>query len=116
MLRFLADHNLNALIVTALRARAAPVDVVSARDVGLAAVADPQLLAWAAEDDRIVLSHDVQTLPAFAAERLERGESLPGLILIAQSQNLRRIVDDLDVINQCSTCDEWRNRIEYLPL
>ena len=63
MLRLLADENFNGDIVRALVLRQPDLDVVRAQDVGLAGVHDPDILAWAAANTRIILTHDRATLP-----------------------------------------------------
>lgn len=63
MLRPLADENFNGDIVRALLLRQPDLDIVRVQDVGLAGVGDPDILAWAAENNRIILTHDRATLP-----------------------------------------------------
>jgi uncharacterized protein with PIN domain len=57
-LRWLADENFNNDILRALFRRNRTLDIVRAQDVGLSAVEDSSLLAWAAEATRILLTHD----------------------------------------------------------
>jgi hypothetical protein len=40
------------------------LDVVRVQDVGLAETPDPVILAWAAGEERILLTHDRETSPA----------------------------------------------------
>ena len=40
----------------------------------------PAVLAWAAAEDRLLASHDVSTLTAFAYARVKAGQPMPGLI------------------------------------
>jgi len=79
MLRLLADENFNGDIVRALLLRQPDLNIVRVQDVGLAGVVDPDILAWAATNDRIVLTHDRATLRDYAYERLAAGEKLPGV-------------------------------------
>lgn len=76
---------------------------------------DPEILQWAADADRIVLSRDVHTMTAYAIHRIQQGQKLTGLILLAKA-SLTDILDDLELINQCCENEEFINRIEYLPL
>jgi predicted nuclease of predicted toxin-antitoxin system len=66
MLRLLADENFNGDIVRALLLRQSDLDIVRVQDVGLTGVGDPDILAWAAANDRIILTHDRATLPDYA--------------------------------------------------
>lgn len=68
-LRFLADENFNELIVVGLLRRLPALNVLTLREAGLAGVDDPSVLAWAAIQGRIVLTHDVQTMAKYAYER-----------------------------------------------
>jgi predicted nuclease of predicted toxin-antitoxin system len=63
MLRLLADENFNGDIVRALLLRQPDLDIVRVQDVGLAGLDDPDILDWAAANDRIILTHDRATLP-----------------------------------------------------
>ena len=62
MLRFLADVCFNGSVFRALQRSNPQLDIVRAQDVGLNGEPDPRVLAWAAEQGRLVLSHDVNTL------------------------------------------------------
>lgn len=61
-MRWLADENFNNDILRALRRRSPSIDIVRAQDVGLTGVDDEAVLAWAAEQDRVLLTHDVSTI------------------------------------------------------
>ena len=116
MVKFLADQNLNEAIVTALLRRYPGLDMVLARTVGLAEAEDPEVLRFAAEEGRVVLTHDKKTMPEFAAERIRGGEPMPGLLLVKSNAPLAAIVDDLCLIVESTDRAEWGNRIEFLPL
>ena len=115
MLRLLADENFNGDIVRALLLRQPDLDIVRVQDVGLAGAGDPDILAWAAANDRIILTHDRATLPDYAYERLAAGEKLPGVFV-----NDRFPVGDATrailLIIAVSEQPEWSDRVVYLPL
>ena len=56
MLRLLADENLNNNIIRALRMREPELDILRVQDVGLAGQDDPTILAWAAAEQRLVVT------------------------------------------------------------
>ena len=62
MIAFLADENLKRQIISGLWRRNPSVDVVRAQEVGLAGVDDRILLEWAVRHQRVLLTHDVQTV------------------------------------------------------
>lgn len=61
MLRLLADENFNGRILRALRRQIPNLDVVRAQDTALYGTDDQTLLQFAAVENRIILTHDVET-------------------------------------------------------
>lgn len=79
MLRLLADENFNGEIVRGLILRQADMDIVRVQDVDLSGVEDAGVLTWAAQNDRIVVTHDRRTMPNRAYELLAAGAEMAGL-------------------------------------
>jgi hypothetical protein len=69
MLLLAADENFNRNIVRGLRRRQADIDIVRIQDVGLSGADDPTVLAWAAQEGRVLLTHDVSTITHYAYDR-----------------------------------------------
>jgi predicted nuclease of predicted toxin-antitoxin system len=57
--RWLADENFHYAIVRGLRRRNPAFDIIRTQDAGLVGSEDPVLLAWAAEQGRMILTHDI---------------------------------------------------------
>ena len=115
MRRLLADENFNGDVVRALLLRQPDLDIVRVQDVGLAGIADPDILAWAAMNDRIILTHDRATLPDYAFERLGDGESVAGVFILNDRFPVGQATDELLLIITCSEQPEWRDRVVHLP-
>src|SRR5258708_35990205 len=109
MIRFVADENFNGAIVRGLLRR--NVDVVRVQDVGLRAQPDLQVLEWAAESGRVVLTHDVATLIGSAYELIRSGRPMLGVIASAQSLAIGAAIDDLELVAICSDVEDWQDRI-----
>lgn len=116
MIRFLADENFNNDIVRGILRRKPDLDIVRVQDLGLSGIDDADVLARAAEAQRIVLTHDVATLLALAHQRVTAGEPMLGVIAVAQSVPAGAVVEDLLLISECSDVSEWRDQVSYLPL
>lgn len=116
MLRLFTDENLEAAIVSGIRLRLPEIDLVTAEEVKLRATPDPDVLRWAADNDRIVLTHDRDTMSDHANKRVEAGQPMPGLFLIRPRTTVRRLIDEIVMIARCSAHEEWRDRVEYVPL
>lgn len=59
MLRLLADEDFNNQIVRGILRRRPEIDIVRVQDVGLSETDDRVILEWAAQQGRILLTHDV---------------------------------------------------------
>ena len=116
MVKFGADENFNSLIIQGLKRRKLALDIVLVQDVGFRTADDSVILAWAAEDGRVALTHDIRTMPGFAAQRIEAGQRMSGLIVVPDQMPIGPAIEDLLVIAECTESEEWENRIEYLPL
>ena len=66
MLKLLADENFDNTIVRGLLRRNQNIDIVRVQDVGLLGEDDPIILALAAKEDRVLLTHDVATITNYA--------------------------------------------------
>jgi predicted nuclease of predicted toxin-antitoxin system len=81
--RFLIDEDFNNDLVRGLLRRSHRTDLVRVQDVGLRGATDDTVLAGAASEGRIVLTHDVATRMAQADEDLratvphDRGDEAP---------------------------------------
>jgi predicted nuclease of predicted toxin-antitoxin system len=116
MARWLADENFHGPTVRGLLHRQPTIDLILVQDVGLGGVDDPGVLDWAARHDRIVLTHDRQTMAGFAYDRIAAGEPMPGLFVVDNLAPIRQVIDDLLLIESGSTHEEWADRVEYVPL
>lgn len=115
-MRLLADENFDNDIVRGLLRRNPALDITRVQDVGLMGERDDTILAWAANENRVLLTHDVSTMSTFAFERIARLDSMPGLIQVAQTPDLGRIIEDILIVCECCDDSEIRNRIIHLPL
>lgn len=116
MLKYAVDEDFNHEIVRGLARRFSAIDILTVQDVGLLEAHDRDILAWAAQEGRILLTHDVRTIPSYAAERLREGQIMPGVLLVPQLLPIGRAIDDLLLIAECSNESEYEGLILRLPL
>lgn len=114
-LRFQADADLNEIIVLAVLRREPGIDFQTATAAGLRGLQDPDVLALAAETGRLLVSHDVTTMPGHFADFIQKATS-PGVLLIPQKMPVAAAVEDLILLWSVSEPWEWTNRIVRLPL
>lgn len=116
MICLLADENFIRDIVIGLVRRLPELDVLTVQEAGLEGRGDPEVLEWAARDNRVLLTHDKRTMPRFAYERVARGLAMPGVIEVPDWLPIGQAIDDILIIALCSSEEEWRDRVEHLPL
>jgi len=112
----LADEDFNRIIVRGVLRTRPDIDIVRAQDVGLRAQNDLAVLNWAATNQRIVLTHDAQTMPAQAYERILNSLPMPGVFVVQQQESVSRIIEEIILIAECSEENEWEGQVNYLPL
>jgi len=113
--RYQADADLNEDIVTGVLRRAPEIDFQTAHEAGLAGMGDAEVLALAAREGRILVTHDRRTLPLHFGKFIE-AQSSPGLLVIPQHAEVSRIIEDLILIWSASEADEYVNSVRPLPL
>jgi|SRR5215216_492714 len=116
MIRLLTDENFNQRTLRGLQRRLPQLDFVLVRDVGLAGFPDLVLLKWATNDHRTILTHDVSTMVPDAERLIAIGEPMAGVIVVPEGLGIGRAIHDLELVLECYSQSEMRNRIEYLPL
>jgi hypothetical protein len=116
MLPLAADENFNNDIVRGLLRRKPELDVVRVQDAGLSGAEDPTILEWAAQEGRVLLTHDVSTITRYAYERVRKGKSMPGVIEVSRIVPMRVAIEDIILLAECSLDAEWDGQILYLPL
>ncbi len=115
-MKLVADENFRGVIIRGLLRRRPDVDLVRVTDVGLGEADDPTMLSWAADEGRLVLTHDAATLIGFAYERVAAGSAMPGIIEVRQDLPIGSVIDDLLLIIDASHQGEWEGHVLYLPL
>lgn len=116
MLPLLTDNDFRAPIVRALRRLSPGADIVSAREIGMALAPDEELLAWAAEHGRVLLTHDARTMPPTHYRRIAEGLNPPRLILVVQSMPIGMAAEELLLVLDAATHGDWRSNYIRLPL
>src|SRR6185295_20129409 len=101
MLPLLIDQDLDQVILRGLLLRIPGLNFVTAHQVDLSSAPDPVLLIWAAEQSRIVVTHDRRTMPYHAAELMEKGKKLAGLIVVSRRLPLNQVIEELEIIVLC---------------
>lgn len=114
-LRFQADADLNQVIVLGLLRREPAIDFKTANEAGLEGLKDPDVLALAAAEGRILVTHDIRSMPGHFAALIQTTTS-PGVFLIPQNLPVAVAVEELLLLWSATESSEWINQIVCLPL
>ncbi len=115
MLRLLADENFNCDIVRGLLLRQPDLDLVRVQEVGLTGADDPEILAWAAQNNRILLTHDRATMSDHAYERVASGLVMAGVFILNDRLPVGRAIDEILLVSECTEQKEWIGRAVHVP-
>ena len=85
---------MNQIILHAVVRRAPAVDFQTAAAAGLEDLRDPEMLALAARDGRVLVTHDQKTMPRHFAAFVATTTS-PGVLIIPQRLPIATAVEDL---------------------
>lgn len=113
-IRFQADADLNPEIGRGLRRREPLIDFRDAAGVIADGTPDPEVLQIAAEDDRVLVSRDVTTMPDYFARFIAQHES-PGMVLIPSRRSIGTVIEGLLMVWLIWMPEELRNRARWLP-
>lgn len=114
-IKFQADADFSETIIQALQRREPRIDFKTADAGKIHGLLDPAVLAAAASEGRILVSHDHHTMPVHFANFIAAQES-PGVFLVAQVLPIKIAVEELLTIWEGSEAEEWVNTLQYLPL
>lgn len=112
--RFQADADLKQAIVTGTIRRQPNLNFQSANNAGLEGKQDPEVLAIAAQERRILVTHDRKTMPVeFGEFILSRTSS--GVLILSQNLSVSDAIEALILVWEASTAEEWVNQIMSIP-
>lgn len=115
-MRFAVDENFDGKILKKLRLLFPDLDFARVQDTEMYQQSDPLVLEWAAREDRIILTHDVQTLVGDAYARVEQGLPMAGVILVPETLSISKALEDLELTIGASSSEDFINRVVFIPL
>jgi hypothetical protein len=114
-IKFQADEDLNENIVNAVIRIEPKIDFQTAIKANLKGFTDQQVLELAANQKRILVSHDHRTIPTHFGRFITHSTSY-GVLIISKNLSVIETAKNLVLIWAVFSSHEWINRIAYLPL
>lgn len=116
MILLAADENIDWAILRGVERAGRNVEVPRAQLSGLGAQRDQLVLAWAASEDRVLVTHDAATMEAEAYTRVAANQPMPGVLILPQWVSVGDAVRELLLIIECGASEDFRDRVTHLPL
>ena len=112
-IRFAVDEDIDERIVRGVLRKNDEIDFLNVKEVGLRNSSGEDVLEWAAQERRILLTHDRNTMHAEAVRRTNQQFLMPGLIIIPQNQQFGLYIDQIIDVFVYDDLDMWTNRIGF---
>jgi hypothetical protein len=116
MLKLAADEDFNNRIIRGSLRRGPELDLVRVQDAGLRSKDDASILEWAANEGRVLLTHDVTTMRTHAYARISAGLPMPGVFEVSQELSIGVALEEILILAECSLDGEWEGQVRFLPL
>lgn len=120
-LRYVFDEHLRGplwnLVTRHNRNGVDPIDVVRVGDADAVPLGtnDPELLHWAEQEGRILVSEDRRTMSGHLTEHLASGRHSPGVMTLKAAVPLRDVLEFLVLAAYASEPAEWASANRFVP-
>jgi Domain of unknown function (DUF5615) len=118
MLRLLLDENVTPSLRTQILGRDASICVwiVGDPDAPSKGTLDPEILIWCEERKFILVTNNRRSMPGHLLDHLTLGRHIPGILILSDRISFGETVEELILIAEGSFEEEYRDRIQFLPL
>ena len=90
--------------------------MVRVQDTELYEKPDSDVLDWAAREERVLLTHDVDTMIGHAWDRVRLGLRMPGVVVVRVQMQIGAAVEELESVITASRGGELENQVLFIPL
>ena len=114
-IRFQADESLSYALIQAVLRLESSIEFTIAREADALGLGDPEVLAIASRNGRLLVTRDKATFPQHFATFIAHHKS-SGVIVIPPHLTIAQIAEELFLVWLVTEAEEWVNRITYLPI
>lgn len=118
MLKYLIDENVDPIYTNQLRRLNPDLFVIAVGDLTAPAkgTLDPDILLWCEKHDCILVTNNRRSMPVHLTEHIEQQHNIPGIFILNPKISVGENLEQLILMAEGSFDNEYRNRIEFLPL
>ncbi|MEM7130692.1 MAG: DUF5615 family PIN-like protein [Chloroflexota bacterium] len=117
-IRYLLDENLPPRIKLGVQRIEQQIDVlrVGDPDVPPLQTKDPEILHYLELSQRILVTRDRASMPGHLQDFWAEGDQLWGILLVRPHTSTGRLIQELHFIWEASEAEEWRDKVDWIPL
>ena len=117
-IKYLLDENVDPLYRTGLLRREPEIVVWRVGMLGAppAQTPDPEILRWCEQRGFILVTNNRKSMPTHLRAHLGEGRHIPGILILNPNMSVGATIDQLALIWDVADKDEYRDRIEFLPV
>lgn len=113
-IRYQADNDVDQRIIDAVTRLVPEIEFKTSPEAGFhSGTPDPDILRIAAEEDRVLISHDLKTMPQHFGEFIKQSES-PGVVIIRQEVAIRDAALWLQFFWEAGAPEDFKNTIRII--
>lgn len=114
MLPLLSDEDVQGAIVTGLLRHFPALGLVRVQDIGFMQSPDPLILEFAAQSNRVIITHDRNAMTAHAQDRMTQGLPMAGLIVLDQTVNIGKAIQEVGTLAEAGEPGDLDGQILFL--
>ena len=108
-MKFLADEHIELSIVTGLRLLR--IDIISINEAGKRGADDEEILSFAEENDRIVITRDSDFVKLHS-----KGVEHAGIVFIPKFLEIGKVIEEIEKVSMIFELEHIRGSIIFIPL
>lgn len=107
-IKLLADEHIPKDVINRLKIW--EIDIKSLNEIGLMGSTDKEILHYAKEEGRVVLTADQKDFP-----RLAKGVDHPGMIVITKRMSIKKLLRETMKVLDTLGSEDIKNTVQYIP-
>lgn len=115
-IRFLMDENLDPLYKRQLLLKKPDLVVYAVGEVATPSkgTPDPEILCWCEENNFILITNNRKSMPIHLVDHLAQERHAPSIITLNAEMSIGETIEELILIAEAGSADDYQDRIEYL--
>ena len=115
--RYLLDENLSPRLKLAVLRLNPEVDILRIGDPNTLPLSslDPDVLIYLERSRRLLITDNRASMPGHLQDHWQRGKHIWGLLWVRPNTSMRVLAQELVLIWESTTADEWQDYLDWIP-